>query len=103
MAKLTEEQARDLVSKVDRARSDGKTVAQACASIQVNPHNYAYWKDRLANGIKKEGATKLVAKPKSLKKALKVTDLPIMPSDQGKTFVVFGSPSALAEFTRSYQ
>jgi hypothetical protein len=75
--------------KIEALRKTGMTVAQACKKAKTTSTSFYNWRGKM--------------KPKKAAKSrLTVIDLPQV-QRTGRGFIVFGSPSELAEFARVYQ
>lgn len=86
------DQAKTKLEKIEALRKSGQTVEAACKEVGVTSTSYYNWRTQ--------------SKPKKARKTNKKNKLKVfdMPQVQGgRAFIVFGSPSELAEFARVYQ
>lgn len=88
------EKSKEKYEQIEKLRRSGVTVEAACKEAGATSTSYYNWRTRLGKKTKAKG-------PKRARKAapLKVFD---MPQVQGRAFIVFGTPTELAEFARVY-
>lgn len=76
------------------------TIGQACDEVGITKTMYYYDRTKASMGVSRKEFAKQTRK----KAKLKVTEiLPAAPMKASSSFLIFGAPSALAEFARSYE
>lgn len=93
---MTEKTARKM-EKIKHEIGQGKTISEACKSVGMHPNYFSHLKRTAA------GATKVkrrYRKTVNYGRQLKVTEIESLPMPAPQTFLVVGSPQALAVFAK---
>jgi transposase len=98
MGRRPSEELDRLFPEAQKLVGQGMNVNQACKQVGINEGSY---RKRIRREARK--ANRKAARKKSPPALIQVSELPVVPTDQGRAFMIFGSPAALAEFARNYQ